>query len=184
MEKAEQRRLARIALNALPPEARLQASHALCQRLLTHSLFQKAKTVFLFAPLPSEPSIEAIFQAKGIRTGVFPKVTASGLTWHSIGNWSDLQPRASKVPEPPDHAPEVKLAQADLILVPGVAFDSKGNRLGRGGGYYDRVLAELPPAVPRIGLFFDCQELPELFTEPHDQPLTLILTESRILTNF
>ncbi|TAK98080.1 MAG: 5-formyltetrahydrofolate cyclo-ligase [Rhodospirillaceae bacterium] len=82
---------------------------------------------------------------------------------------------------PPPAAPVV---DPDILLVPLVAFDRHGNRLGRGGGYYDRTLAALRAKRPvlAIGLAFDFQEVPEVPTEPDDQPLDMVITERRTLS--
>lgn len=67
-----------------------------------------------------------------------------------------------------------------IILVPLIGFDAKGHRLGQGGGYYDRFLASYPKVIT-IGVAYDCQEVPEIPTEPHDMVLTYILTPSRVI---
>ncbi|MBI3332673.1 MAG: 5-formyltetrahydrofolate cyclo-ligase [Candidatus Omnitrophica bacterium] len=68
-----------------------------------------------------------------------------------------------------------------LVIVPAVAFDRKGRRLGRGGGYFDRFLSRLPPAVSRVGLAFGFQVVRELPSEPHDEPVSSIVTERVII---
>lgn len=75
----------------------------------------------------------------------------------------------------PRRARRVHPEDLDLAVVPGVAFDAHGYRLGRGGGYYDRFLAALPPTVPRIGLAFRCQRVPRLPRASHDQPVIAVL---------
>ena len=75
----------------------------------------------------------------------------------------------------PRRARRVAPATLDLLIVPGVAFDAQGHRLGRGGGYYDRFLAALPADIPRVGLAFRCQRVPRLPRAPHDQPVTTVL---------
>ncbi len=82
------------------------------------------------------------------------------------------------IPEP---HPKKRLSFArkklDLVLVPGVAFDAHGRRLGRGGGYYDRFLSTLPGGVPKIGLAFRFQVVDDLPFEKHDKPVSLVLTD-------
>lgn len=81
------------------------------------------------------------------------------------------------IPQPdPRRARRVDPQVLDLLLVPGVAFDRQGHRLGRGGGYFDRFLATLPATVPRIGLAFRCQRVQRLPRARHDQPVTTVLT--------
>lgn len=69
----------------------------------------------------------------------------------------------------------------DLVIVPAVAFDRKGRRLGRGGGYFDRFLGKLPPAILRVGLGFGFQVIEELPWEPHDEPVSRVITEKETI---
>ena len=80
---------------------------------------------------------------------------------------------------PPDHDAWVEdLTAIGLVLVPGLAFDAQGRRLGYGGGYYDRFLRQT--AAPRVGLTFDCLLLDEVPEEPHDVRVDVVLTELRL----
>lgn len=96
--------------------------------------------------------------------------------------WSggDLVPGAFGTSEPPESAPVVI---PEILIVPLAGFDSVGNRLGYGGGYYDRTLQLLRESRPvqAIGLAFEAQELPAIPAESYDQPLDLVVTEARIL---
>jgi len=94
-----------------------------------------------------------------------------------IEDIKDLVPGAYGIPEPRDNANVLRAQDLDLIVVPGVAFDRAGNRLGRGAGYYDRFLSLLPSTTPCVGLGYDFQvvsSLPNL--EPHDRRVTVVLT--------
>ena len=66
----------------------------------------------------------------------------------------------------------------NVLLVPLVGFDAARHRLGNGGGYYDRTLATLPSATTAIGVGFDCLRLPTIHPEPHDVPMSMVITES------
>jgi 5-formyltetrahydrofolate cyclo-ligase len=70
----------------------------------------------------------------------------------------------------------------DLAIVPGVAFDLQGGRLGYGAGFYDRLLRRFPQGIPKVGIAFDFQVLPRLPRQPHDIALDLIVTESRVIS--
>ena len=111
-------------------------------------------------------------------TVVLPVVTAPGepLAFRDVGAWEDHRPDAGGVPAPPDHLPT---RRPDLLIVPLLAFDRAGGRLGQGGGYYDRTLTALRAAGPAraIGLAFAGQEVAALALAAHDERLDAILTE-------
>jgi 5-formyltetrahydrofolate cyclo-ligase len=97
----------------------------------------------------------------------------------------DLEIGAHNIPEPSlalrgDPARQVAPEQVDLALIPGVAFDTLGYRLGHGAGYYDKLLARMRPDAARVGLAFECQIVDELPIEPHDMPMDYVVTESTI----
>jgi 5-formyltetrahydrofolate cyclo-ligase len=71
--------------------------------------------------------------------------------------------------------------EADAILLPGIAFDKRGMRLGYGGGYYDRLLPQCRPACVRIGIGFDEQLLAEIPAEDHDEHVDIVVTPSRVI---
>ncbi len=120
--------------------------------------------VAVFVPLPEAIELRRIDRLGDLLSG-------SG---HSQPGWS--------LAEPPGDAPPVDPADVEAVLVPGLAFDRRGRRLGRGGGYYDRLLDRFPKPTLRIGLFFAVQELAEICEEPHDRRLDMIVTENETLT--
>lgn len=94
-----------------------------------------------------------------------------------------LQPGPWGTSHPPDSAPGLT---PDVLIVPLAGFDRRGNRLGYGGGFYDRTLQMLRLAgrVRAIGLGFACQELPAIPAEPYDQPLDMVVTDHGVLADF
>ncbi len=90
------------------------------------------------------------------------------------GKWGIMEPRRSR-------RKKVRPDRLDLVIVPGIGFDYKGNRLGFGRGCYDRFLQEMPSRIPRIGLAFDLQMVKELPHYPWDKKMDLIITEERII---
>lgn len=101
------------------------------------------------------------------------------LTFHRIvGPPFDLPRSERGIPEPdPDRDPRVDPGDIDLFVLPGIAFDPKGNRIGQGGGSFDRFLSGVDPSVPRIGLAFDVQIVESAPAEPHDQGVHFVITE-------
>jgi 5-formyltetrahydrofolate cyclo-ligase len=94
----------------------------------------------------------------------------------------DVAPGYRGILEPqPRHTCSVAPETLDLALIPGVAFDLRGGRLGFGAGFYDRLLSRLPRDIPTVGLAFDFQVIPRLPFEPHDMLLKAIVTEHRVI---
>ena len=107
----------------------------------------------------------------------FPRVTKGApLDFHHVPDGAVLAPGSFGIPEPLSHWPRAK---PDLLLVPLLAFDASGHRLGYGGGYYDRTLEARK--VPAIGIAYAGQEVSSLPAEPHDMALSAILTENGLL---
>ncbi len=95
---------------------------------------------------------------------------------------NDLAPGLWNIPEPkPDRIRPVDATQIDFVLVPGVAFDAIGNRVGYGGGYYDRFFNELRPGVPLVAVTFELQILPAVPVDAWDRRVDLIITEKRVI---
>jgi 5-formyltetrahydrofolate cyclo-ligase len=93
----------------------------------------------------------------------------------------DVAPGYRGIPEPRRHCAAVAIESIDWILVPGVAFDAHGRRIGYGGGYYDRLLPMLPATALRIAGAFEAQLVDRVPTAPHDLPLDAIVTEARVI---
>ncbi len=92
----------------------------------------------------------------------------------------DLVPGAFGVSEPPRPLRATELAAGEPLLVPGLGFDRCGQRLGRGGGYYDRLLAAHPTCFA-LGVAFGCQLVDRLPVDPWDRPVTAVLTDRELL---
>lgn len=95
---------------------------------------------------------------------------------------TDLAPGLWNIPEPkPDRLRLIEAACIDLVIVPGVAFDERGNRLGYGGGYYDRFFTELREDVPLVAVTFELQVLPAVPVMSWDRRVDLVVTEKRVI---
>lgn len=181
-EKAGLRRHLRALSQTVSRSERDGASLAVCSRLLAWSGWQRARTVLSYAALPDEISVWPLaFEA--LRTGrllALPRFVGSTGQYEAAvirDPDQDLQPGKLKIAEPRAACPAFPLKQLDLVLVPGVAFDLCGRRLGRGKGYYDRLLSAV--CGLRCGVAMDWQVLPALPAEPHDEMLDGILTPTR-----
>ncbi|UCH20544.1 MAG: 5-formyltetrahydrofolate cyclo-ligase [Deltaproteobacteria bacterium] len=80
-----------------------------------------------------------------------------------------------------DRCKTVPIECIDIAIIPGLAFDEKGGRIGSGDGYYDRLIPNLPVTTRKVSLAFDCQILPQVPTETHDKYVDIIITEKRII---
>ena len=160
---------------------KLQTRGALSQAVLANvqnlKLFQSAKAVGAYMPLPDEVDVSPLFRCpeKQIFIPAFDELGGSYRLAKFCpemrkGKFGILEP-ANPVWAAPD--------ELDLILVPGMAFDHNGNRLGRGGGFYDRLLPQYHAI--RSGICFDFQLLAKIPNEPHDIRMDLLLTGSKIL---
>lgn len=98
------------------------------------------------------------------------------LVFHRITHLSELRPAKFRLLEPVPTAPVVPLGRIDLLIVPGLAFDARGNRLGWGRGHYDVTLAEAPHAL-RVGYAYECQVIDAVPSTSFDCPMDLVITE-------
>ena len=147
------------------------ASARIQEHLRESPIWTTARVVYGFAPLPSEPDwLGTVWPAD--KDLAFPRTSAAGLAFF-LGR--DLLPGPFGAREPAGDTPA---PPPDLILVPGLAFDGSGFRLGRGGGFYDRFLASLPSPRPvRCGVCFSRQIVPAVPREEHDSRVDFLLSE-------
>lgn len=173
MTKSELRKAIRIRLAALPPGARAEKSAAICLAIAQTPQWREARTVGFFAPLPEEPDVDLLWAVLGTRAVCYPRIQGDDLVFLRVpnreallesGRWNLLEP-----PHRDEHM--VDLARIDLLLVPGMAFAADGRRMGRGKGYYDRILARPGFRAPTFGVCFAEQLVPHLPTEDHDRPV-------------
>jgi 5-formyltetrahydrofolate cyclo-ligase len=176
LTKPELRREMRARLGEL--EGREEKSRAICEAVIRHPSYATARTVAVFDAMPGEPHVELLWTLAP-RRFLYPRVDGGQLVLHEIPALQALHavPGARYREPHPEHAPTVDPASVDLILVPGLAFTRTGLRLGRGGGFYDKLLAALPASSAKLGVCFELQILPSLPIEPHDIPLDAVLTE-------
>ena len=174
----------RQANRARSREECVEASRLLCERMRATDLWREAGSVMGFHPMPDEPDIFPLLQqaldlGKQLALPRFDPLsgTYSPVWISSLG--VDLVKGAYGIGEPAPHCPAVSKSSLDLILVPGVGFDLALGRLGRGRGYYDRILSTLFGF--KCGVAFDWQVESLLPKEPHDVPLDGVVTPTRWL---
>ena len=172
--------------DVLPAEARGVASAAIAAKIAALPQFTSARTVLLTIAFRSEWSTAALLHAAlaATKTVVVPRVDVQArmLELHSITDPErDVVAGPMGIPEPRLDQPRVTRDAIEFVLVPGVAFDLAGHRLGYGGGYYDRLLPMLPPHAARVAGAFEIQIVDRVPAAPHDVAVDAIVTESRIV---
>lgn len=170
----------------LPAQERQEKSRALAARLGGLPCYVKAETILFFVSFRSEIDTFLLIRqalAHGVRVAV-PLIVAKDkeLKIFAITNLDgDLVPGYKGILEPdPLRCPELDPATLDLVIVPGSVFDRLGGRMGYGGGYYDRFLANRSPQAVRVGICFDLQLVDKVPMAGHDQYLDYVVTESQI----
>jgi 5-formyltetrahydrofolate cyclo-ligase len=182
--KEELRRRVAALRRALVSETRQRFSFAMCERLVESEIFKRAKVVAAYSALRFEIDPRAVVEracALGKTVGL-PRVVANTGTMElaEYRPGDELAETHLMVKQPLESASAIDLTSVDLVLVPGIAFDVQGNRLGFGQGYYDRLLPRMPNAV-RVGLSFELQLLVEVPATAHDVPVDQLATERRML---
>jgi len=176
------RRESRRRRNAIPERAARSA--AICERVATLPAYRSARVLHCYLPIRSEVDtrpllLTALARGTGVVVPVVrPDVNELAHSWVAslaaedleVGTFGTLQPRLLQPAE---------VGVWDLVIVPLLAFDRAGYRLGYGKGFYDRLLTSAPATT--IGLAFAAQEAPHIPHEPHDMPLDLIVTEDEVI---
>ncbi|MFK7960738.1 MAG: 5-formyltetrahydrofolate cyclo-ligase [Phycisphaerales bacterium] len=183
--KKRLRRTVRSRLADIDPQERRDASIAACRRLNAMPAVRGAGTVMLYMPLATEidvlPAAVQCFQNG--QTVCLPRVDWERRDMQpvEVRSFDDhaMETDPKSIRSPRDGRPVVPDA-IDLIVVPALAYDVAGHRLGRGGGYYDRFMERLRPGVPRVGIVFDRQIVDEVPAEDHDIAVHTVVTERRL----
>jgi 5-formyltetrahydrofolate cyclo-ligase len=183
-QKAALRKQIRAALQKNPPAARAVASGQVRAQLKEQAVWKNAESVLFFAPLPDEVDVwplleEALTTGK---TAALPRFDPQGQNYvtcrvHDLRR--EIVAGQFGIREPGNGCGEIAPHSLDLILVPGVAFDLAGHRLGRGRGFYDRLLADARGI--KCGMAFDEQIVEAIPVEPLDVRMDFILTPTRLV---
>ena len=183
--KAALRRAVLRRRAALPEGERAPLSGRIVATILDLPTFQNADVVLAYASFGTELQTDELLRRvlDDGRVLVLPRVEGGGLGLYEVRDLaSDLAPGTGGIREPvPDQCPAVDRGGVGFALIPGVAFDRGGRRLGYGGGFYDRLLAGgLPGGTPLVSGAFEVQILDEVPTDPHDAPVDVVVTEREV----
>lgn len=167
--------------SALSPAAWQEASRKAQERLLALESFQQARQVALYAPLQHEVDTSALFAAaRGAGKRVwYPLVCGEQLTFCEVTALEQLRRGCFGILEPCPSSADKRQAAFDLMVVPGVAFDLRGHRVGFGKGYYDRYLAGLQRLPLLVGLCHDFQICEQVPVVGHDVRMQYLVSDSR-----
>lgn len=169
--------------NALPVDVWQANSQAAQQRLMAVDAFQRAARLALYAPLRHE--VDTVLLLKAARQAgkrvFYPLVCDDRLTFHEVETSAQLRQGSFGILEPCPVDTAAVAPDFDLMVVPGVAFDLRGHRIGFGKGYYDRYLAGLASLPTLVGLCHDFQVCSEVPSEGHDVRMHYLVTETRVV---
>ena len=175
MDKKELRRSIRERKRAMTEEEIVQRSEKLGKLFVQSEAYKNAKTIYGYLPYNQEvrtvPMLEQALK-DGKKVAV-PKVYGDELKFLYLDDLSKVSKGYAGIPEPIADEP-VADDETALVLMPGLAFDPAGHRIGYGGGFYDKFLAA-EPNHPTLALCYEFQMLPELHTEEHDIPVDTVL---------
>lgn len=166
----------------LSPESRNLLDSALFSNTVALPQFKSADTLLCYYPIKGEPNIIPLVkyaQSIGMKIA-FPISHESErrLSFHVISDMSELTPRTYGIPEPPEHLPEITDFNGAFCVVPALAFSKNGQRLGYGGGYYDRFLSDFDGVS--AGLCYSDFFINKLPAEKHDIALDIIVSEKGV----
>ena len=175
MDKTELRRRIREKKRAMTAEEIRERSARLGALFAASEAYRKAKTIYGYLPYNQEVRTVPVLE-QALRDGkrvAVPKCYGSEMKFIYLEDLTRVAPGYAGIPEPIADEP-VAEDETALVLMPGLAFDRQGHRIGYGGGFYDKFLSR-EPNHPTVALCYDFQLLPHLDTEEHDIPVDTVL---------
>jgi 5-formyltetrahydrofolate cyclo-ligase len=183
MPKRSLRQLLLAERKALSAAESRSASHLVQRKFTASEEFTGARVLALYAAVHNEVDTTEVMR-EALASGkvlLYPAVCGGGLVFRRISDPAELRQGAFGIMEPDTTCEALAPQEIDIIVVPGVAFDVSGKRIGYGKGYYDRVLHSLEGEGKLMGFCYDFQLLDEIVGEPHDVKMDLIITEKRVV---
>lgn len=175
MNKQELRKAIRARKRAMTPEEIERRSQALCRKFLQSEAYQRARTLYGYLPYNQEVRTVPILEralADGKRVAV-PKVYGDEMKFIFLEDLTQVAVGYANIPEPIADGPVAQEPDA-LVLMPGLAFDPQGHRIGYGGGFYDKFLSR-EPNHPTVALCYEFQMVEKLETEAFDIPVDTVI---------
>ncbi len=164
----------------LSPEARAAADHLIAEHILASEAYHAADCVLLYSAIRGEVDLHEVACAalRDGKTVAYPRTSGGQMTFHIVRALSELVPGEMHIPSPSEGAPTAALTDRTLMLLPALAYDRDGYRLGWGGGYYDRFLVSYPGI--KMGVTREAGLSAAIPHDTHDLPVNMIATELQI----
>lgn len=185
--KSQIRRSAFVRRDALSKDERSKKSTAIMERLFDFANFLEARIVLFYmsygSEVDTEPMVRKALELEKIVALPLVDAKQREIVPFKIDNLdSDIRPGYREIREPiPERCKQVPVQYVNLAIIPGVAFDERGGRIGHGMGVYDRFIPKLDITTRKVALAFECQIVPQIPMEPHDRYTDIIITEKRII---
>jgi 5-formyltetrahydrofolate cyclo-ligase len=155
----------------------LKESELLLDSLKKLDVWKRSKNIMIYTPMAGEIDLFPLLKEEG-KFFYFPKILSSSMEALQAVSENDFIKRSYDILEPKAYCKKIEPKDLDIIVVPGVAFDKMGNRLGRGKGYYDKFLAGLRAEgkTTIIALVFSCQIVAQVPVEEHDEKIDMVIS--------
>ncbi len=182
--KQQIRKRIRTLRKEMNPDEVCKKSGRIAEQVLHTTAFKEAELVLLYADFQNEVQTGLLAEEswKAGKRVAYPKVVGNEMEFYLISEYAQLTPGAMNIPEPATDCEKIiSFPENTLMIMPGVAFDENLNRVGYGGGYYDRFLDKHPDLV-RIAISYELQLCDNIPVEPTDYKPHMLITEKEILT--
>ena len=185
--KSQIRQSAFVRRDALSKDERSKKSTAIMERLFDFANFLEARIVLFYmsygSEVDTEPMVRKALELEKIVALPLVDAKQREIVPFKIDNLdSDIRPGYRGIREPiPEQCKQIPIQYVNLAIIPGVAFDERGGRIGHGMGVYDRFIPKLDITTRKVALAFECQIVPQIPMEPHDRYTDIIITEKRIV---
>ena len=182
-DKKSARSFFKAQRDTLTKEQRTDIDNKICRNILSLEAFKRCDAVLLFSPIKSEPDLTPVatiaFECGKCVAFPISLTDSYTLDFRQINTLAELRDGAYNIKEPPQDSKKANITDKTLCLVPALAFDIKGGRLGYGKGYYDRFLKSFNGT--KIGTAHSAQVCDSLPTEKDDVPIDMIITETGVI---
>ena len=186
-KKSEIRKTTRAKRDALSKKERSEKSAAIMKQLFDFANFLESRIVLFYmsnnSEVDTEPMVRKALEIEKIVALPLIDPEKQEIVPFKVDNLErDVRPRYRKIREPiPQRCKQIPVQHINLAIIPGIAFDVRGGRIGYGTGFYDRFIPQLDITTRKVALSFECQIVLQIPMEPHDRYTDIIITEKRII---